>query len=166
MPAMIVRIPILRLAVGFHTYTLIHRRVAYGDEQIVERFEEEGLTVVRAVSRGKFFGDVRYSLVDDAGRILCFIRGYAKSRRHFYIERIAGEEKRNIFQMFRLLGKAVERDIRARGFEQATALTSVRLAPLIVRRFGFHVVRGIKLAALVKGWRKHIPWKMILLRKY
>ena len=163
---MILRVPIVRPAIGLHTYTLIHRGVAYGEGQLLERFEDEGLSVMRAESRGEFFGDVRYSLVDDSNRILCFLRGYAKSRRHFYIERIEVNNEENFFRMSRLLGRAVERDIRARGYEQATALTTVRLAPLIVRRFGFHVVRGIKLSRLVRGWRRHIPWKMILLRKY
>jgi hypothetical protein len=164
---MIIRIPIVRPAVGFHTFTLFHRNVKYHDQKILHRDEAGGLRVVREESRGLIFRDIRYSLVSASGEILVFVRGYAKSRRNFYFERIEKKAGDKIgFHYVKMMEEAVHKDIKESGFEYATLLCPPRLAPIVMRRFGFSHVRGLNPAKLSRGRRRRLPWKLIQLKRY
>ncbi|HUX05911.1 MAG TPA: hypothetical protein VMX35_01235 [Acidobacteriota bacterium] len=164
---MIIRLPILRLATGYHTFTLLHRNVRYYNRKVLAKDEASGLTVVKEESRNLIFNDVRYSLVSHDCKSLLFVRGYPKSNSNFYIERIERLAPGfDLFEHLVVFGAAVERDIREAGYKCATMLTPVRLAPIIIRKFGFHAVRELPAKKLMRGWRRRIPWKLILLRKY
>ena len=163
---MIIRIPIFRPAIGFHTYTLIHAGGKYHNRQVLERLPELGYAVVREETRNRFFNDVRYSLVGADNRLVAFIRGYPKSAENFYVERIervGGKESGIAY--FRHISPALEKDLRVRGFRHVTLLAPVKLASILSRKFDFEIVRGIDPAKLARGWRRRMPWKLVLLRK-
>jgi hypothetical protein len=164
---MIIRIPIYRLATGFHWFTLFHGKVKYINRETIEVCEGGALSVVREESRSLIFNEIRYSLVDGGGGMIAFVRGNWRRGSTFYVERIRRvAEDTGGMDVLRLLGDAVERDLRSRGCRYATLLTPVRLAPILMRKLEVHSVRGIPLEKLRRGWRRRIPWKMVLLRKY
>ncbi len=163
---MIIRIPIVRFALGFHTYTFIHKNVQYHNQQVLEEDAQRGWVVVREESRSLVFHDVRYALKSEDDTVLAFVRGYSKSRKNFYIERIENLARdTNGFHYIRTIATTMERDLRLKGYDCATLLASPKLAPILISRFGFHSVRGITSQELKKGWRRRIPWKLILLKK-
>jgi hypothetical protein len=163
----IIRIPIVRPAVGFHTFTLLHRKVKYYNRKILYLDTETGFQVVREESRGLVFSDVRYSLVSADEKILAFVRGYAKSRRNFYFERVEKTAGDKIGLAYvKMMEDAVHKDVKGSGFEYGTLLCPPRLAPIIMRRFGFFPVRGLSAEELSRGWRRRLPWKLVLLKRF
>ena len=163
---MIIRIPIFRFAIGFHTYTVIHKNVGYHNQKVLEKDAQRGWKVVREESRNLLFNDVRYALESEDDTVLAFIRGYSKSRKNFYIERIENlTGDTNGFHYIRTIATAMERDLRSKGYAYATLLASPKLAPILITKFGFHSVRGITLQEFKSGWLRKIPWKMFLLKK-
>jgi hypothetical protein len=163
---MIIRLPIFRPAIGFHTWTVIHHNVRYGKPTLLADEQINGLRAYREESENLFFRDVRYSLKDEDGRCVVFVRGYNKNDSHFYIERVeTASESRDGIRNFRRFSEIVERDIRSRGITCATALAPVKMAPIMVKWFGFDIARGIPLEKLKRGWRRRIPGMLILLKK-
>lgn len=146
-------------------FTLLHKGVKYFNRKVVEHYRDYGFKVVREESRNLVFNDLRYSLISKDNKTLAFIRGYPKSKDHFYIERVErlAEDKKGMLYA-RLIRESMVKDLRAIGYKYATSLATLKLAPILVRKLGATVFRNINLKKFRKGWRRRIPWKMILMR--
>ncbi len=106
-----------------------------------------------------------YSLVEN-GRLLAYIKGFG-DKNWFHIQRIenATHDGKSGLSLLSKIHPEMERDLKKRGVEKITTNALVRLAPILVKRYGFKAKNGQTYEQLKKSWFRFISIKTVQLEK-
>lgn len=145
----------LRIQVGEPTYS--------GEE--VLHTESDGLKIIKRWTEGNKINENRYSYMQGDKEIV-YIRGVFDGPQSFHISRIenvtkdktSGEHIPAVFSM-------MESDLKEHGVTQITTTALARLAPILVRRYGFHSAEGKTIKQMRGELSNKIPGKAFPLEK-
>ena len=98
---------------------------------------------------------------------MAFIKGYLLNSKIFHIQRIENvtEDKINGLRYLSQIYEVMKEDLKRSGVERIKTLSLAKLAPIVVKRYGFHDTDGKSYESLKNSWLKIIPWKAVSLEK-
>ena len=157
---------IKRYQFGEIMLTIRRGETQYATSTTLERSVENNLRVVKQETDSLDQNETSYSLME-GDRKLAFIRGYFKSPTNFHIQVIENTtgDKISGFSYLPKVYRIMEKDLHERGVEYVTTLALVKLAHILVRRYGFYYTDEKSYKKLNNSWLKIIPWKAVSLEK-
>ena len=106
-----------------------------------------------------------YSLVEN-GKLLAYIKGFG-DKNWFHIQRIENStaDNKSGLSLLSKIHPEMERDLKKRGVELITTNALARLAPILVKRYGFKAKNGKTYEQLKNSWLRFISIKTVHLGK-
>lgn len=124
-----------------------------------------GFKIIRQETENQQTDEVRYSYMLD-GEEIVFIRGHYKSPEKFYIDRIENATKdKSSGKYIPTVFAEMERDLKERGVTHLSTVAIAKLAPILVKRYGFVEKEGRDYDSLKSKWAQKIPGKAFTLEK-
>ena len=122
----------IRLRVGEPVYS--NKKILLSDKggyEIVKRWEE-----------GKKITEARYSYIKD-GKEVVYIRGVYDSTKSFHISQIQNIlNDKTSGKYIPAVFSAMESELKESGVTDISTMALARLAPILIRRYGFHSIEG------------------------
>jgi hypothetical protein len=137
----------------------------YSSEKIL-RVDKDGYEIVKRWNEGKKINEARYSYMKE-GKEIVYIRGIYDTTKSFHISRIENVLKdKSSGEHIPAVFFAMESDLKEHGVTHITTNALARLAPILVKRYGFDTVEGKSIAQVHGESSNKIPGKAFPLEKY
>lgn len=138
----------------------------YLDVETLEHSLKKNYKILKKELNNKKVSETCYSLVKDDKEV-AFIRGYYINPTRFKISRIknATKDKVSGYKFLSRLFPTMEKNLQNKGVKYISTLCLAKIAPIIVKRYGFRGVKGQSYEQLRKKQSRKIPFTLVSLEK-